>query len=344
MDIVIKSSNRIYMLDHALRSVYKFAGQTVDRVIISDDGTPDRYLNEIALRYPNLILVKSGRVIDESVHGGAGQSVNLARAIKCWREAVEQVRTDYFLLLEEDFWLTAPADLAVIADIMKREKTVFLSAMPGNIHFEELPDVDYTQCDTTFRIGRPTFLNQSLANIGFQYIQLSQFSQYKMRFLAWRLARRLWLHPKNQWIKNYQVYGVAGAIFERRWWLDLWDDDQAEIDEGLQIDRALKSLLANPELTVGYIDSQMLKTTVRSSSTESTLEGRPRFAVSMMNKTLNEAWLYDCWMVGDHDSDLAVTEISQVFASSGLEESFSEEWISWWRSIELDRKRLGFIT
>jgi hypothetical protein len=192
------------------------------------------------------------------------------------------------------------------------------------------------------RIGRPEFLELFSSHYWFRRIAYLHFKGKGIKFLIWRLCRKLRLHPRDQWLKNYQIYSVAGAIFQTNWWMWLWEQNQFEINEGRQLERAMNSFLQNPLLTVGYKDPAVAKTSIRSSSQEVSQIGRLDFPVSLMNQVLNTSWLDRSWKINEEISELDQMSVLRAFSAADLPESFGDDWIQWWRSIEADRKRLGF--
>jgi glycosyltransferase involved in cell wall biosynthesis len=59
MDILIKSFNRPYYLDRCIQSVKKFVVNSDYKIIVLEDGTPEKYLNKIIEKHPEVRLLKS---------------------------------------------------------------------------------------------------------------------------------------------------------------------------------------------------------------------------------------------------------------------------------------------
>ncbi len=59
MDIIIKSLNRPYYLDRCLFSIAKYVTNFNGKIIILEDGTPQKYLDLIQTKYPKIEIVKS---------------------------------------------------------------------------------------------------------------------------------------------------------------------------------------------------------------------------------------------------------------------------------------------
>ncbi len=58
MDILIKSFNRPYYLDRAIYSLKKYLVGNYT-ITILDDGTPQKYLDKILNKYPDVILKRN---------------------------------------------------------------------------------------------------------------------------------------------------------------------------------------------------------------------------------------------------------------------------------------------
>ncbi len=52
-DIFIKSFNRPYYLDRCLQSTMKYVSGDF-RIVVLDDGTPEKYLEKIKSKYPEI--------------------------------------------------------------------------------------------------------------------------------------------------------------------------------------------------------------------------------------------------------------------------------------------------
>lgn len=59
MDIYIKSFNRAYLLHRTIASIYHYLNGFNGRIVVLDDGTPQRYLDKITELFPNIEIVKS---------------------------------------------------------------------------------------------------------------------------------------------------------------------------------------------------------------------------------------------------------------------------------------------
>ena len=117
MDILIKSFNRPYYLDRCLFSIQKHSKHSYKRIVVLDDGTPKQYLNKIQEKYPHVEITTSDLYDEKS--SNLTDSYNGKIPIDFWVESAKN-SSDYFLLLEDDFWFTKEFDFTYY------EKIVFL--------------------------------------------------------------------------------------------------------------------------------------------------------------------------------------------------------------------------
>ena len=340
MEVVVKSFNRAYLLDHVLRSVRQGDEDEEHSVIVADDGTPDIYLEEICRRHNNIRIFRSGREIDPENPANVPFSSQVHRAIRNWKAAVAAVQGESFLLLEDDTWFCSPVDLDGLGEVARSLGVVYLSLTEGNEHFESLPVVSRDRYGNGIAIGRPSFLDNSSKL--FRFLQISQLGAPGLRFSVWRLARRTPLHPSTQWLRNYQAYGVTSAVFDKGWWLHLWESHQDEIQEGVQMERALRALWRQKSSSVGSMTRPVIRTTIRSSSQEVHQHGRPYFRVSLMNKCLNDAWLNEGWNVDLRSGELDIQDVLLQFSRANMPKSLGPEWVTWFNHVARDRALLGF--
>ena len=74
-DIFIKSFNRTFYLDRCLESIKKFVSGNY-KITILDDGTPQKYLDKIKLKYPQIEILKSSNYTEKSSAIISGKEIN----------------------------------------------------------------------------------------------------------------------------------------------------------------------------------------------------------------------------------------------------------------------------
>ena len=330
-------------MDQVIVSVKKFAGVLNGSIIVVDDGTPEKYLTELKKRHPEIQIHSSGRNIVSGISDSATKSINLERIMSCWKNTIQNFAGEYFLLLEDDIWLTQRIDLEEVAKVMKMRETVFLNIMKMNRFFEMLEVFPFSQFDFSIMIGRPLFLERCQKSIFFRSLMFFQLSNRKLIRAITKLAKVFGVFPHEQWIRNYQMYGVAGGVYLKSWWLDVWSGDHDRINEHAQMHRALKSYLKSPSQTMGQLVPCAAFTTLRSSSSEKFGDrGIPDFQVSVMNSVLNEVWLHSKCDFFNSNGDLDQNFVIQKFLDSGLDKKFGQDWVTWWSTIQGRYQKIGF--
>ena len=111
MDILIKSFNRPYYLDRCLQSIYFNCTESDFKIIILDDGTPQKYLDKLQIKFPDISIQKSEFYDLKSEKCDLGlKPVTMEIPISLWITSVQKA-SEYFVLLEDDFWFTSKINL-----------------------------------------------------------------------------------------------------------------------------------------------------------------------------------------------------------------------------------------
>ena len=109
VNIFIKSFNRVFYLDRCLQSIETFVEGNCT-VKILDDGTPEKYLQKIKEKHPNVEILKSENyqnkilAIEENLKSGK-EIDGFTIPTELWINAVKNA-TDYFIITEDDVWFT----------------------------------------------------------------------------------------------------------------------------------------------------------------------------------------------------------------------------------------------
>ena len=104
MDLLIKSFNRPYYLDRCIQSIYLNVQDNDFNIIVLDDGTPQKYLDKLAEKYPEIKILKSDLYSEKSKAIANGDSnVNSKIPIDLWINAAEK-SSNYFLLTVKENW------------------------------------------------------------------------------------------------------------------------------------------------------------------------------------------------------------------------------------------------
>ena len=129
MNIYIKSFNRPFYLERCIRSV-SFNISGYDKIIILDDGTLNKYKDRLKSKYPEVVWVNSNA--DDNKFELLRQEKfdeikkKYIEPAKFWVGEIQKEKNDYFLMLEDDVWITKSFDLQLIENNLIKNKCIFL--------------------------------------------------------------------------------------------------------------------------------------------------------------------------------------------------------------------------
>ena len=340
MDILIKSFNRPYYLDRCLRSIYQYvAGAFTIKIL--DDGTPPAYLERILQLYPQVKILRSPQydvkvdAIEAHIKNGQPYSqTNIPTAF--WIEVVE-TSTDFFLLLEDDIWLTSSVDVTQIQQAMKREnmalvrlswqgnkKLVAGATHPISEQVEEVkPDI------SSWR----------------KFIFLNRF---KSRSVGYRLGFFRNIMPYQ--LPMYALYTVASSFFSRAYWLYLWQGAGQRVNEEHQLQKALQWYSQHHGQTYsryGKMQHESAQTSYLTTTNNGyPAGGYPHIKCDMLqiNYLLNEAWLrgeLDCMQ--NFPTDFTVAYLAQFLEKANDSANLYDDWVIWITRFKHDYRQLGCV-
>jgi len=282
VDIIIKSYNRPYYLDRCLLSIKKYVVNTDYNIVILDDGTPQQYLDKITNKYSEVSIRKSSFYIEKSQSAQLGKESKVNQIpIELWIDTAKTA-SDFFLLLEDDIWFTKTVDLSEIVKSMTQKKGVFTKLF-------WLGNLDLIQNN-----GKESdhLLNYIQPKIPFKNPFLFWFFYKIDRFKIHKIFKFLKIYTIKKKNSYYSIYSVAGVIFRKDYFLQLWKNHSNVVDEKLQIYNALRYLKTNTEKpTFAYSNKEFLKTGFISSATNK-LFLENKCDMNIINLFLNTIW-YD---------------------------------------------------
>ncbi len=320
MDIFIKSFNRPYYLERCLRSIYQFAEGSF-RIRVLDDGTPPEYLARIAEQFPEVAIFTSplyeAKVAALRAHV-AGERTFDQRTIPTglWLEHVA-AGSDIFLLLEDDIWLTGPLRLAEIERTMMAQQLDMVKiSWLGN------PDVI---------TGRKVPVGEQLEEI-IPHIPLASdllvLDKLGVRSALKKLGlMRLLRHDFQLQLPVYTLYGVASAFFTKRYWLHLWQDGQAHVDEVRQLQKA-GQWYKQQHGRYAKSRAELTKTSFITSTTN--MYKGVNLDIFAFNYYLNEAW----WQgrlnpMQNFPADFSQDYLGAIIQATGDARVSVTEWAKW---------------
>jgi len=319
MDVFITSFNRPYCLDRCLSTLRKHV-RKVRSIRVLDDGTPDRYLQEIQRRHPQVEILRSAQHAEKSdfiEHYTAGGS-GLPEAISLppwdlWRSNVQSA-SGRFLLLEDHLWCVRDMDLGGIGQIMKSRDCAQVRLFKSPTSARDLE----TPLTPEVSLIHPWYLKSRLHTLIYK-TGLAHQRQWG------RLLQRFGIEG-NPWVLEAEALNVVCGIFERSFWLEVTRDARGAINQQQQLAHAL-------EWATRHRRVSFARTTTDPISTSTSIpkeNGSAGFDRVLFHKLLNESWFsgqFDpcAGMPGDFPKET----IRAVLSQAGESSCTPEKWASW---------------
>lgn len=330
MDIVIKSFNRPYYLDRCLFSIKQNVLNFNGKVFIVDDGTPQKYLHKIKEKYPFVEILKSNYYDYKSQN--LKPIIDNKIPISFWVEAVRKCDS-YLLLLEDDFWITSEIDVSVLENEILENEVVFLKLFWLNNN-------KLISSNVIKKLGIINIVNPNLFTYNpTLYKKIFRTFGYKFN----EIMKMLKLYTKERNLSYYQIYAVAGCVFKKDFFIELWNDSTEKVDEGLQIFNALKYFKKNQNSYVAHTKKEYITTGFSSSATlnDKNFEGI-ELNIFEFNQIINEAWLNDDFdSLNNFPKDFKEEEIERVLVNSNQGKKIVPEWKKWKDQFKKQYEAIG---
>jgi glycosyltransferase involved in cell wall biosynthesis len=318
IDIYIKSFNRAYYLERCIRSIYQFVAGSF-RIIILDDGTPDVYLKRIEELFPDVEVVKSdyysekSHALQQHIEQRATYNLNTIPSEFWFREISKA--SSIFLLLEEDAWITHSIQIDELTNSMIRGNLCILKiGWNGSQHLvsghKEAISPIAERIVPKLPLDRNFILTAILTN------------KFKFRSLLYKLK----IITPAVITPYYTLYTVTSALFEKNYWLYLWETSGNLVNEGDQLLQALK-WKEHYASNYGKTIQEVVKTSFVTSSTNrfSAVD----FDMITLNHHLNEAWLSGALSWSENfPRDFDITYLTQFIQFEDAD-MYVDQWKSW---------------
>ena len=323
MDVLVQSFNRAYCLDRCLCSLRQHA-RKVRSIRVLDDGTPDKYLEEIKRRHPQVEILRSERHTEKSAaieHYRAGNphppEVLSSLPWVLWRAGVQSA-TPRFLLLADDQWCVRDIDLGGIGQMMKSRACALVRLFKS-------PALDRSPA---------TPLSPEVCQVHPWYLKSWLHTLIYKTCLAHRFG-----NAESRWALEAKSIYVGHGIFERTFWLEVTRDATSVANENLPQTRALQWAARHPRATFARTTSDPVATTSRSSASSGDLDRAAGLDMILFNKLLNEYWfagrLDPCAGMPD---DFPKETILAVLAEAGESSCTPEKWSLWCDHFKENRR------
>ncbi len=319
MDILIKSFNRPYYLDRCIQSIYANVLDYSVSITVLDDGTPAKYLEKIQSKFPKVKIIKSA-FYDEKSKTIEGSQVltNTNIPINLWFNAAKNA-SDYFLLLEDDIWFTKKINLQESERILNDENIVIAKLLW--LDNPKLIQGNTKTIKENFTVYKPKVFTKN------PYLHRLIFGI--TRFGNRKVMRFLQLFSDEKALNYYAIYGVAGAIFHKKYFLNLWHKHQNVVDENLQLKNAVKFWYKSKDINFARTNEEFLATGFMSSASNKSFNNK-NFDMFQFNKIMNEAWFYNKFDVMENfPKDLNNTEIAKILIHENNQNAEVNDWKKW---------------
>lgn len=285
MDILIKSYNRPYYLDRCLHSIQHLV-TGFDRVILLEDGTPEKYLKKILAKYPMVEVMYSRAYEIKALAASEGKDPhNKDIPAPLWVKGAQQV-SDYFVLLEDDMWFTQKVDLQLLEQEMQANEVwmtkLFWLGNPRLMQHKSLQHLkilDLLEPKLTSKKPIWYYLNY-----------------YRFQRLHWCKKQMGW-YNENDKLAYYTIYGVAGMVFKQSYFLQLWEPTQRRVNENQQLLNAVHAWKSsNYQGKFAKTHTEVIQTGFISAATSNDKEHyKNTLDVHAWNHFLNQLWFQGEW-------------------------------------------------
>lgn len=317
--ILIKSFNRPYYLDRSLQSIKWFVKGNY-KIIILDDGTPQKYLNKIKTRHPEAEIRLSAqhdfkvKLISENLENG--REINgFQIPVSLWYKAVEEA-SNYVLVTEDDVWFTKNMDIDLMVSEMKNHAVNLL----------KIGQLRKTGNDQN-RISENIFSETPEKLMTFPPMLMDWFMYNKFKFFS--ILYRLGLVDNQTKREYWKLNSILMGLWQKEYWLWVWKDAENKVDENLQLRNAALWYRKNKlnKNMIGQTSVNHLKTTFQSSATNSYHKYGVDFDVNYFNFLINEAWYnneFDSFQNFPNDFSL---EYFDSFLDDNINKDEFHQWV-----------------
>ncbi len=320
IDILIKSFNRPYYLDRCITSIY----QNVEgnfAITVLDDGTPEKYIKRLQSIYPNVKFIFSDWANEkrDAIKNNliTGSPINgFAIPISLWKSEVEKA-SEYFLLTEDDVWLTETIDLQLLIPVLKNKNIPLLKI--GWISNRKIRS-EINELTDEIQIIKPKIFTAP------KFIMNALFAnRFKIFSLLYRLRLVDNYTKSDYWVLNALLIG----IYNKEYWLKLWSNLDKKVDEVGQLKNAVQWYRKNKKkANFAKFKSLKMKTTFKTSATGSYhLAGD--FDINKFNHLINEAWYNDEFdALNNFPNDISDEEFIKILTKYS-DQNFINAWKQW---------------
>lgn len=335
MNVFIKSFNRPYYLDRCIQSILLNVIDDNLSIIVLDDGTNPKYLKKIKENYPSVDIKLSPfyqekvQKIENFILNGVALN-EMEIPTQFWLSSIQENEEEYFIILEDDMWVSKKIDVCSIVKLMDLNNMCLLKLFYlGNTR---LISGKITELSSQINEIKPSFLTRN--EYLFEKILL------KNPFKLWSILHHF--KVKNLYkINYYTVYSVAGAIFSKKYYSHLWKDFSGTVNEHSQLVKALNFYNIEKNATYGVVKKDLIKTTFSSSATN--MFANIDFNPFIYNNILNEEWYNEKLNSMDtFPNDISSKRIAEILQSKNEKLASVTNWNKWVDRFKNQYREVGF--
>jgi len=328
MDIYIKSFNRAYLLHRTIASIYHYLNGFDGRIVVLDDGTPQKYLDKIVELFPDVKIVKSPYYEQKNKDILSNKTPEKVIPANFWRDEVLK-GSEYFILLEDDMWFNQPInyiDFSKNVYDLKMDMIKFLWLKNKRLISDNI--IKKTEY---FNIVQPKILTKN----PFLFDAIFRTNKFKLGSFVIKL-----FNHKLELLKYYHLYMVAGGVFSKRYYETCWKSSQDNVDELKQINQLLKS---RTNSNIGNFKTEILKTTLKTTATLISKENLGTTVdIFKVNEILNEEWLKgNTYKIEKFDLDIPNDWIKNCILNIKNGANLYSDWEVWYEAFCLSYIKIG---
>ena len=315
-------------MDRCLFSINRHVTAGNGKIIVLDDGTPQVYLNKIVEKYPYVIIKKSEFYEEKAQFTAKGKRPEkYIIPINLWVESAK-IASENFILIEDDTWFINDINLEKVNDEIIQNNVVLTK-----LYWIGNSIINQNKSETPLK--NMVLLKPKLLTIipSLYYFIFYKFDRFKIR----KILQFLNINTVEKQLAYRTIYAVAGMVFNKDYFIKLWDNHKNTVDEGLQIYNAVKVFKKQKDkIKYARYNHEILKTGFISSATNQYKEDYTgNIDMFVFNKLINEAWLNNKLdIISSLPKDINEQEITRILDNYTQENISSKDWLRWVESFK----------
>ncbi|WP_313373405.1 hypothetical protein [Chishuiella sp.] len=325
MNILIKSYYRPHLLDRCLRSIYEKIVDVNDlKITVLDDGTPQKYLDKINQKYPQVDFKFSNyrdeKIIKIQNHLDGIQKYHDTRIpTDLWYDAIEE-SSEILIITEDDVWFVDNFNMNFYVKEMKK----------FGIHILKMGR-DITETKNYELTEKIAYHNPKYIIKSHKVYSLLLNNSFNLRnnLMKYNLLPKYW---RNE---LWKMYDIPMAMTRKDYLLHIWKDKYKRVVEDLQLVNAVSwDFKTNGKHKYTLLKNRVMDTTVRSSASFNSFNIQDNFDLIKFNYILNELWYNDEFNeYENYPKDFSVDYIYDILLKKENKE-FADKWKKWTQALE----------